>query len=108
MYQTGKVRILGAASDHRISALPNIPTLKEQGVDVQAKFSLGLFLPPGSADGVVKLLNDTVRAALANPAVKQLYFQQGFEPKASTPVELAQDLNNEIETYRRVAADRKQ
>ena len=74
--------------------------MKEQGVDVQAKFSLGLFLPAGSPDGVIKLLNDAVRAAIADPAVKQPYFQQGFEPKASTPMELAQHLNNEVETYR--------
>jgi hypothetical protein len=56
MYQAGKVRVLGVASDHRIPSLPDIPTLKEQGVDVQAKFSLGLFLPVGSSDGVIKLL----------------------------------------------------
>jgi len=99
MYQTGKVRILGVASDHRIAALANIPTLREQGVDVQAKFSLGLFLPAGSPDGVIKLLNDTVRVALADAAVKQLYFQQGFEP---------QSVNAYGETYRGFSTDTKQ
>jgi len=105
MYQTGRVRILGVASDHRIPSLPDIPTLKEEGVDVQATFSMGLFLPARSSDRVVKHLNETVREALADPAVQKQYFRQGFEAKASTPAELTQDLNGEIETYRKVIAE---
>jgi tripartite-type tricarboxylate transporter receptor subunit TctC len=105
LYQAGKVRILGVASDHRIPSLHDIPTLREQGVDVQAKFSMGLFLPTGSQDAVIKPLNNAVRAALADPAVQKQYFQQGFEPKASTPAGLAQYVNNEIETYRQVIAE---
>lgn len=105
MYQTGRVRILGVASDHRIPSLPDIPTLKEEGVDVQATFSMGLFLPARSSDRVVKHLNETVREALADPAVQKQYFQQGFEAKASTPTELTQDLNGEIETYRKVISE---
>jgi tripartite-type tricarboxylate transporter receptor subunit TctC len=93
------------ASDHRIPSLPDIPTLREQGVDVQAKFSMGLFLPAGSLDAVIKPLNQAVRAALADPVVQKQYFQQGFEPKASTPAELAQYLSNEIESYRQVITE---
>lgn len=107
MYQAGKVRILGVASDHRIQSLPDIPTLKEQGVDVQANFAIGLFLPAGSPDRAIKLLNGAVHTALADPAVKQQYFQQGFEPKASTPAELAQYLDTEIETYRSFIGENK-
>ncbi len=66
---------------------------------------MGLFVPAGSPDGVIKLLNEAVRAALADPAVQKQYFQQGFEPKASTPAELAQYVNNEIETFRQVIAE---
>jgi tripartite-type tricarboxylate transporter receptor subunit TctC len=105
LYEAGKVKILAVASDHRIPSLPDVPTLKEQGVDVQAKFSMGLFLPSGSPAGVIGHLNEAVRAALADPAVQKQYFQQGFEPKASTPAELAQDVNNEIDTYRQVIAE---
>ncbi len=71
LYQAGKVKILAVASDHRIPSLPDIPRLRGQGVDVQAKFSMGVFLPAGTPDEVVKLLNDAVRAALADPAVQK-------------------------------------
>jgi tripartite-type tricarboxylate transporter receptor subunit TctC len=105
LYQAGKVRILGVASDHRIPSLPDIPTLKEQGVDVQATFSMGLFLPAGTPEAVIKQLNGAIRTALADPDVQKQYFQQGFEPKASTPAELAQAIDSEIDTYRQVIAD---
>jgi tripartite-type tricarboxylate transporter receptor subunit TctC len=106
LYQAGKVRILGVASDHRTPSLADIPTLQEQGVpDFQAKFTMGLFLPAGTPDGVIKLLNEAVREALADPVVQKQYFQQGFEPKASTPAELAQRVNDEIDSYRKVIAE---
>jgi tripartite-type tricarboxylate transporter receptor subunit TctC len=106
LYQAGKVRILGVASDHRTPSLPDVPTLQEQGVpDFQAEFSMGLFLPAGTPDAVIKLLNEAVRTALADPVVQKQYFQQGFEPKASTPSELAQRVNDEIESYRKVIAE---
>jgi len=106
LYQAGKVRILGIASDHRTPSLPDIPTLQEQGVaDFQAKFSMGVFLPAGTPDGVIKLLNEAIREALADSAVQKQYFQQGFEPKASTPAELAQYVDKEIDSYRKIIAD---
>jgi tripartite-type tricarboxylate transporter receptor subunit TctC len=53
----------------------------------------------------VKLLNDAVRLALDDPAVQKQYFQQGFEPKSSTPDELGRYLSGEIESYRKVIAE---
>jgi tripartite-type tricarboxylate transporter receptor subunit TctC len=108
LYQAGKVRILGVASDHRTSVLPDVPTLKELGVPgFQAQFSMGLFLPAGTPDRIVNELNAAVREALADPNVQKQYFQQGFEPKASSPAELRDYVANETETYRKVIAEYK-
>ena len=105
LYHTGKVRIVGVASDRRTPLLPEIPTLQEQGVaDFQAKFSMGLFLPAGTPATVVTLLNRAVADALADSSVQRSYFQQGFEPKASSPAELGQHLADEVESYRKIIA----
>ena len=53
----------------------------------------------------MKRLNQAVGAALADLAVQKSYFQQGVEPKASSPAELGKYLANEIETYRQVIAE---
>jgi tripartite-type tricarboxylate transporter receptor subunit TctC len=106
LHQAGKVRILGVASDKRTPLLPEVPTLQEQGVpDFLAKFSMGVFLPAGSPEVVVKRLNQAVGEALADAAVQKSYFQQSFEPKAPTPAELGQFLEAETEAYRKVVAE---
>jgi len=106
LYQTGKIRILGVASDRRTPVLPDVPTLQELGVaDFAAKFSMGLFLPAGTPEKVVNLLNAAVREALADPGVQKQYFLQGFEPKSSSPSELGQYVTNETEAYRKVIAE---
>jgi tripartite-type tricarboxylate transporter receptor subunit TctC len=97
---------LGVASDHRTPVLPDVPTLQELGVpDFQAKFSMGLFLPAGAPERVIDLLNAAVKEALADPDVQKQYFLQGFEPKASSPGELADYVTNEIDTYRKVIVE---
>src|SRR5262249_2219249 len=103
LYQAGKVRILGVASDRRTPLLPDVPTLQEQGApDSVANFSVGLFRPAGSPDNVVGRMTQAVSEALADPAVQRSYFQQGFEPKGSSPAVLGQFLQNETETYRQI------
>jgi tripartite-type tricarboxylate transporter receptor subunit TctC len=106
LYQAGKVRILGVASDRRTPLLPDVPTLQEQGVsNFQATFSMGLFLPAGSPEAIVRRLNQAVGETLADAAIQKAFFQQGFEPKHSSPVELGQYLAAEIETYRQIVAE---
>jgi tripartite-type tricarboxylate transporter receptor subunit TctC len=103
LYQAGKVRILGIASDQRSTLLPDVPTLQELGVrDFQAKFSMGVFLPAGSPDSIVKRLNDAIGETLTDSAVQKSYFQQSFEPKASSPAGLGKFVETEVETYRQI------
>jgi tripartite-type tricarboxylate transporter receptor subunit TctC len=106
LYQAGKVRILGVASDRRTPILPEVPTLQEQGVaNFQATFSMGLFLPAGSPEAIVRRLNQAVGETLADAAIQKAFFNQGFEPKHSSPAELGQYLAAETETYRQIVTD---
>jgi tripartite-type tricarboxylate transporter receptor subunit TctC len=106
LYQAGKIRILGVASDRRTPLLPDVPTLQEEGVpDFQAKFSMALFLPAGSPEIIVTRLSQAVDETLADATVQKAYFEQGFEPKASSPAELGQYIATEIETYRQIVAE---
>ena len=106
LYQAGKIRILGVASDRPAPLLPDVPTLQEEGVpDFQAKFSMALFLPAGSPEIIVTRLSQAVDETLADATVQKAYFEQGFEPKASSPAELGQYIATEIETYRQIVAE---
>jgi len=55
-----KLRLLGIPSTKRIAGLPNVPTLKEQGFDVQAGALRAFVAPAGIPREAAKVLEDTL------------------------------------------------
>lgn len=78
--QAGKVRLLATLTDSRLESFPNLPTAKEQGLDVTVKKFRGLAGPKGIPDDVAKALEDAVRAAVNNPAYKSQYVKESLVP----------------------------
>jgi putative tricarboxylic transport membrane protein len=66
----GKVRALAISSDQRLPGV-DIPTLKEQGIDVSYFNWRGLMAPPGIRDADLKVLADAVAKMVASPAWKE-------------------------------------
>lgn len=56
--KAGTVRVLGVAAPERLSFMPDVPTLKEQGFDVEQKTVRGIALPTGVSADVVAFWED--------------------------------------------------
>jgi tripartite-type tricarboxylate transporter receptor subunit TctC len=85
---TGKVKIIGIAADSRIAALPDVPTLAEQGIQgLDLPSWLGFYGPAKMPPQVVKTLNTAIAQALAMPQVKDFYRKGGYEAGALSPEE---------------------
>jgi tripartite-type tricarboxylate transporter receptor subunit TctC len=85
---TGKVKIIGIASESRIAALPDVPTLAEQGVaGLDLPSWLGFYGPAKMPPAVVKILNNGIAQVLAMPQVKEFYRKGGYEAGALSPEE---------------------
>lgn len=88
--KTGKLRALGVTTIERSQALPDVPTVAEQGVpgyDVSVFF--GIVAPAGTPLDRIAKLNQAFVDVLATPKVKQLFASQGLEPApSSTPQQL--------------------
>lgn len=88
--KTGKLRALGVTTTERSQALPDVPTVAEQGVsgfDVSVFF--GIVAPAGTPPDRIAKLNRAFVDVLATPKVKQLFASQGLEPApSSTPQQL--------------------
>jgi tripartite-type tricarboxylate transporter receptor subunit TctC len=83
---TGKVRIIGIAAESRIAALPDVPTLSEQGVTgLDLPSWLGFYGPAKMSPAVVKTLNGAIAQVLAMPSVKEFYRNGGYEAGAMSP-----------------------
>ena len=91
-HQAGTVKILAVASATRSPFLPDVQTLKENGVDLAADAWYGMWLPAGASQDFAKQLSGGVTTALAKPDVKQKLMQLGLIPVGSTPEGLAQEL----------------
>ena len=65
--QSGKVRVLGVFAPERIPQFPNVPTMREQGYDVEFYVWSGLFAPAGLPSEVQEKLRAAVREAVKDP-----------------------------------------
>ncbi|HJZ31276.1 MAG TPA: tripartite tricarboxylate transporter substrate binding protein [Hyphomicrobiaceae bacterium] len=63
--KAGKVRALACFSAKRAASLPDVPTLKELGYDVEFSLWVGLFAPKGTPDAVVTKLREATNKAVA-------------------------------------------
>ena len=63
--KAGKVRAPACFSPNRAASLPDVPTLKELGYDVEFSLWAGLFAPRGTQDAVIDKLRDETKKAFA-------------------------------------------
>ena len=98
--KAGKLKVIGASTASRSSLLPDIPTLKEQGlVDVDAGAWIGVVAPAGTPQPVVdRIRRDTV-AVLKDPDVVAALQKQLMEVVGSTPEEFSAHLQAERERW---------
>ncbi len=72
LIKDGRVKVFGVTTLTRLSALPNVPTLDEQGLKgFEVKVWHGLYAPKGTPPAVIDKLVVALRAAMQDPMVKQ-------------------------------------
>lgn len=99
----GKVRALAVASDKRVAALPDLPTIGESGYpDFEAWAWQGFVAPAGTPRDVIMKLNSEFAKVMADPAIKQRLSDIGFEPQTSTPEQFSAYMKSEIAKWAKV------
>lgn len=88
--QAGSLRALGITSAERLPGLPDVPTLKEQGVDVEVTNWNGIALPAGTPDVVVDRVYQAVRTAVESDTYQTLLAQSGATLDDYSPEEFAE------------------
>jgi len=91
-HRGGGVKIIAVSSAARSRFLPEVPTLKESGVDLVADAWYGMWLPAGSSPDLAAKLSGAARKALEEPEVKDKLLAIGLIPVGSTPDALTAEL----------------
>jgi tripartite-type tricarboxylate transporter receptor subunit TctC len=69
--KAGKLRVLASWGPTRLASLPEVPTLRELGYDVEFSIWSGVFAPAGLPEPVMRQLRSAVRAAVDDPQMRQ-------------------------------------
>ena len=77
--KAGKLKALAVTGDKRVSSLPDVPTLKEQGVDVAVTGWHGLFAPPKTPDAILDRLHKETVVAMKDPKYTGALAKDGLE-----------------------------
>jgi tripartite-type tricarboxylate transporter receptor subunit TctC len=86
----GKLKPLGIAAPKRSAALPDVPTLEEQGIKgVESNNWYAVFVPAKTPQARVDQLNEAIRKVLTSEPYRTQLIESGAEPMPSTPAELA-------------------
>lgn len=84
---SGSLRALAVLNKDGSRLLPQVPTARSLGVDVQATVWWGLVAPKGTPEAVVQALNAALNKALTTPAVTQTLADMGATPMGGTPAQ---------------------
>jgi len=96
--QSGAIRAVGAGMAERMRALPDLPTLQEQGLKGFECYTWNAILAPvGTPSPIVAQLNDAINKSLADPAVFKRLQEAGIDPTpGSTPAQAADFIKAEL------------
>jgi tripartite-type tricarboxylate transporter receptor subunit TctC len=93
---SGAVTILAVSTAKRSPYLPDVPTLREAGIDVEADAWNGLIAPGGTPKPIIDKISKTVADIIKQPAVREKLAAQLMEPVGSSPEELRARMDGEI------------
>ena len=88
-HKEGKVRIIAVTGSKRDAQVPEVPTLKEQGINMEATAWFAMYGPAGMPAATLAKLEAQVRQAVSRPEVREQLVKLGNEPVGSTSAELA-------------------
>jgi tripartite-type tricarboxylate transporter receptor subunit TctC len=92
----GKIKMLAVSTAERSPYLPDVPTLKESGIDVEADAWMGLIAPGGTPAAIVDKINKAVVEALHDPAIEAKLATQLMVPVGNSPQQFRAKIDAEI------------
>ncbi|MEI6113351.1 MAG: tripartite tricarboxylate transporter substrate binding protein [Burkholderiales bacterium] len=103
--KSGQVRALGIAMPERSPLLPDVPTIADQLKGFDSTAVNYLTVPRGTPQSVIDRLSREVAAVLADRELSARMIDMGLVPRASTPAEMAAEVQAERTKWQKVIQD---
>jgi tripartite-type tricarboxylate transporter receptor subunit TctC len=103
LIQAGKVRALALTSTQRLETLPDVPTLSELGIkDQESETMAGVFVPAGTPQAIVNLLQKEIAAIVHVPDVRRRLLEAATIPDGDSSADFAAYVRDEVAKWKRV------
>jgi tripartite-type tricarboxylate transporter receptor subunit TctC len=102
--QAGKLKAIATLSPQRSHVRPDVPTAREQGVDLERRFNIGMWGPLGLPREIAGRLHATIRESVAVPAVAERIRAAALTPTPDAPEEMLRELLADLEFFREAIA----
>ena len=101
--KAGRLRPLASTGAKRAELMPDVPTMKEAGVNgVEVTVWYGVLAPSATPREVVDFLGKNIGKAARAPDIRQRLAEQGAEPVGNTPEEFGRILRDEVSKWAEV------
>jgi len=94
--QAGTVKMLAVTTPKRSPLLPDVPTLKESGIDVEADAWNGLIAPAATPPAILEKIRREVAEAINSPELKEKFAAQIMQPVGNTPAEFKAQIDGDL------------
>jgi tripartite-type tricarboxylate transporter receptor subunit TctC len=103
LIKDGKIRALAITSRKHLETLPAVPTLDQLGIqDQEAETMTGVFVPAGTPQAIVELLQREISVIVQTPDVSAQLLELGIIPEGSSSADFAAYIRAEIAKWKRV------
>jgi tripartite-type tricarboxylate transporter receptor subunit TctC len=103
--QNGVVRALAVTTATRSPSIPDVPTMREVGLDYEVPFWTGLYAPIRTPQAIIDKLAAAANQAMHDPAVTKRLGDIGTEGVGSSPAELDAATREQFALYRAIVRD---
>ena len=101
--KAGQIKVLAVAGSKRVPLLPNVPTLKELGIDVEASNWWAILAPTGTSNELLDAFHKEINQVLVDPEIKRRFANEGAESLPMSRLEFEKLLSEESVKWARVA-----
>jgi tripartite-type tricarboxylate transporter receptor subunit TctC len=98
LVKAGKMAAVGATGPKRFDLAPEVPTLREQGIDITTGFDFGIFVPSKTPEDAVSRIASGVSNAVRTPAMAARLKDFGYEVPAD-PLHWEERLQADVTLY---------
>lgn len=103
-HASGKIRILAIGGAQRSPALPDVPTFRESGADIDGTGWYALYAPARTPADIVTRLEKEIIAVARDPEIRKRILAMGFRPTGTTADELDKIQRTEFEHWARIVS----